>query len=115
MRLEPLLTAEETRHAEEAHQGPLEELMERAGAAVAEIVLRQFPGSVTVVCGKGNNGGDGKVCARLLQQAGREGRIVDGVGDLGEPDVIVVALLGIGLRDAPREDARRMIDLMNAS
>ena len=48
--------------------------MERAGAAVAEIVLRQFPGSVTVVCGKGNNGGDGKVCARVLKEAGREVR-----------------------------------------
>jgi hydroxyethylthiazole kinase-like uncharacterized protein yjeF len=36
------------------------------------------------------------------------------VGDLGEPDVIVDALLGIGLRDAPREDAARMIELINA-
>jgi hydroxyethylthiazole kinase-like uncharacterized protein yjeF len=115
MRLQPLLTAEETRRAEEAHQGPLEELMERAGAAVAELVLRQFPGGVTVVCGKGNNGGDGKVCARVLKEAGREVRVVDGVGDLGEPDVIVDALLGIGLQDAPREDAARMIELMNAS
>ena len=88
--------------------------MERAGAAVAELVLRQFPGSVTVVCGKGNNGGDGKVCARVLHEAGREVRVVDGVGDLGEPDVIVDALLGIGLRDAPREDAARMIELINA-
>ena len=42
-------------------------------------------------------------------------RIVDGVGDLGEPDVIVDALLGIGLREAPREDAARMIELINAS
>jgi ADP-dependent NAD(P)H-hydrate dehydratase / NAD(P)H-hydrate epimerase len=115
MRLQPLLTAEETRRAEEAHQGPLEELMERAGAAVAEVVLRQFPGSVTVVCGKGNNGGDGKVCARVLEEAGREVHLVDGVGDLGEPDVIVDALLGIGLRDAPREDAARMIELINAN
>ncbi|MFL5961894.1 MAG: NAD(P)H-hydrate dehydratase [Gaiellaceae bacterium] len=114
MRLQPLLTAEETRRAEQAHQGPLEELMERAGTAVAEIVLRRFPGNVTVVCGKGNNGGDGKVCARVLKEAGREVRVVDGVGDLGEPDVIVDALLGIGLQDAPREDAARMIDLMNA-
>ena len=115
MRLEPLLTAEETRLAEEAHQGPLEELMERAGAAVADLVLRLFPGAVTVVCGKGNNGGDGKVCARVLQEAGREVRVVDGVGELGEPDVIVDALLGIGLRDAPREDAARMIERIKVS
>ena len=43
MRLQPLLTADETRRAEEAHQGSLEELMERAGAAVAELVLRAVP------------------------------------------------------------------------
>ena len=115
MRLQPLLTADETRRAEEGHQGSMEELMDRAGTAVAGHVLRQFPGRVTVVCGKGNNGGDGKVCARVLREAGREVTVVDGVGDLGEPDVIVDALLGIGLTDAPREDAARMIDLINAS
>ena len=115
MRLDPLLTAEETRRAEEAHQGSLDELMERAGAAVAELVLRQFPGRVTVVCGKGNNGGDGKVCARVLREKGRDVQVVDGVGDLGNPDVIVDALLGIGLKEAPREDAARMIDLINGS
>ncbi len=113
MRLEPLLTADETRRAEEAHQGSMEELMERAGTAVAELVLRQFPGSVTVVCGQGNNGGDGKVCARVLRAAGRDVHVVEGVGDLGTPDVVVDALLGIGLRDAPREDAARMIELIN--
>jgi len=115
MRTVPLLTAEETKRAEEAHQGSLEELMERAGAAVADLVLRQFPGAVTVVCGSGNNGGDGRVCARALQKAGRAVRVVDGLGDLGEPDVVVDALLGIGLRDVPREDAARMIDRINAS
>ena len=80
MRLQPLLTADETRRAEEAHQGALEELMERAGAAVAEHVLRQFPGRVTVVCGGGLNGGDGHVCARKLREAGRDVLVVDGVG-----------------------------------
>jgi ADP-dependent NAD(P)H-hydrate dehydratase / NAD(P)H-hydrate epimerase len=115
VRLQALLTAEETRQAEEAHPGDLGELMERAGAAVAELILRDFPGRVTVVCGKGNNGGDGRICARLLTEAGRHVRVVDGVGDLGEPDVIVDALLGIGLREAPREDAARMIELVNAS
>ena len=114
MRLQPLLTADETRAAEEAHQGSLEELMERAGAAVAETVLRQFPGRVTVVCGKGFNGGDGKVCARVLREAGREVTLVEGVGDLGDPDVVVDALVGIGLREAPREDAARMIERINA-
>ena len=114
MRLEPLLTAEETRAAEDAHSGSLDELMERAGAVVADVVLRRFPGRVTVVCGGGNNGGDGKVCARVLEAAGRSVRVVDGLGDLGEPDVIVDALLGIGLHDAPREDAARMIELINA-
>ena len=113
MRFEALLTADETRRAEEAHQGSMEDLMERAGSAVAELVLREFPGRVTVVCGRGNNGGDGKVCARVLREAGREVQVVDGVGDLGEPDVVVDALLGIGLKDAPREDAARMIELIN--
>jgi len=115
VRLLPLLTAAETRAAEEAHPGSLDELMERAGAAVAGLVLRAFPGRVTVVCGKGKNGGDGRICARVLREAGREVTLVDGVGDLGDPDVVVDALLGIGLEGPPREDAARMIDLINAA
>jgi NAD(P)H-hydrate epimerase len=115
MRLEPLLTADETRRAEAAHAGPMDELMERAGTAVAEVVLRRFPGRVSVVCGKGLNGGDGKVCARVLREAGRDVQVIDGVGDLDAPDVVVDALLGIGLSEAPREDAARMIELINAS
>jgi ADP-dependent NAD(P)H-hydrate dehydratase / NAD(P)H-hydrate epimerase len=114
-RLEPLVTAEETRLAEEAHQGPLEELMERAGNAVAQLVLARFPGAVAVVCGAGNNGGDGRVCARVLEAAGRQVTVVEGLGDLGDADVIVDALLGIGLKEAPREDAARMIERINAS
>jgi ADP-dependent NAD(P)H-hydrate dehydratase / NAD(P)H-hydrate epimerase len=48
------------------------ELMERAGAGVADAVERLAPdGPVTVVCGKGNNGGDGLVVARLLRHGGR--------------------------------------------
>jgi NAD(P)H-hydrate epimerase len=115
MNLEPLLTADETRRAEAAHEGPLEELMERAGIAVADVVLERFPGRVAVVCGEGNNGGDGRVTARVLKEAGRDVTLVDGFGELGEPDVIVDALLGIGLREAPREDVARMIGLINAA
>ena len=89
--------------------------MERAGAAVAQVVLGRFPGRVAVVCGTGNNGGDGRVCARVLREAGRDVTLVEGLGDLGAPDVVVDALLGIGLKEAPREDAARIIERINAT
>ena len=49
-------------------------LMERAGAALAEEAERLCPedGDLVVVCGGGNNGGDGFVCARILLQKGRD-------------------------------------------
>ncbi len=53
------------------------DLMERAGAGVARAVERlAADGPVTVVCGKGNNGGDGLVAARLLRRAGRQVTVV---------------------------------------
>jgi hydroxyethylthiazole kinase-like uncharacterized protein yjeF len=53
------------------------DLMERAGAGTARAVERLVPdGPVTVVCGKGNNGGDGLVVARLLRQSGRQVTVV---------------------------------------
>ena len=79
--LTPLLDADAMRAVdrwaiEERGVGSLE-LMERAGAAVARSLERVTPdGPVAVVCGKGNNGGDGLVVARLLREAGRSVTVV---------------------------------------
>jgi hydroxyethylthiazole kinase-like uncharacterized protein yjeF len=74
--LTPLPDAETMRAVDrwaiEGRGVPSLDLMERAGAAVARTVEQIAPdGMVAVVCGKGNNGGDGLVVARLLRDAGR--------------------------------------------
>jgi hydroxyethylthiazole kinase-like uncharacterized protein yjeF len=53
-------------------------LMENAGTAVADFVTCQYRSAerIGVICGKGNNGGDGLVAARKLKAAGREVRVV---------------------------------------
>jgi len=53
-------------------------LMENAGSAVAQFVVEQYPNAkrIGVVCGKGNNGGDGFVAARKLHEAGRDVRVL---------------------------------------
>jgi ADP-dependent NAD(P)H-hydrate dehydratase / NAD(P)H-hydrate epimerase len=56
---------------------PSLELMERAGEGAARAVQHISPdGALVVVCGKGNNGGDGLVVARLLREASREVSVV---------------------------------------
>ena len=76
---EPLLNASRMRAVDlwaiEQQGVPSLELMERAGEGVLRAVERVAPdGPVTVVCGKGNNGGDGFVAVRLLRQAGARPR-----------------------------------------
>src|ERR1700680_93183 len=53
-------------------------LMENAGSAVARFVLSDYPQAerVAIVCGKGNNGGDGFVVASKLVEAGRAVRVL---------------------------------------
>jgi hydroxyethylthiazole kinase-like uncharacterized protein yjeF len=60
-------------------------LMENAGSAVADFALFAHPSAKTfgVICGKGNNGGDGFVVARKLHEAGREVRVLL-LADAGE-------------------------------
>ena len=135
---EPLYTAEEMRAAEQAHDGPMLELMERAGSAAADSVLRRYPAarSVAVWCGTGANGGDGFVVARKLHEAGRAVEIVlvgseDNIaGDAeenlelarklkipftepGGGEVAVDALFGTGFSGKPRDEAARAIEELN--
>jgi len=64
--------SETDRQTEQVFGIPLTELMEAAGMAVATFAKRRYPKArrVVVLCGKGNNGGDGMVAARLLAASG---------------------------------------------
>jgi ADP-dependent NAD(P)H-hydrate dehydratase / NAD(P)H-hydrate epimerase len=121
---------------------PSLELMERAGAGLADLVRARAPeGRVSVVVGKGNNGGDGLVVARLLRESGREvdvlllapGHELQGdartnLDRLPQPaprpfepaaldgaGAVVDAILGTGFAGEPREPARSAIAAINAT
>ncbi|MFZ2114505.1 MAG: NAD(P)H-hydrate dehydratase [Solirubrobacteraceae bacterium] len=89
---EPLLDAPQMRAVDrwaiEQRGIPSLDLMERAGQGVARAVEEHAPdGPVVVVCGKGNNGGDGFVVARLLREAARDVTVVcSAAGEELSPD-----------------------------
>src|SRR4051794_35533307 len=140
--LDPLPSAQEMRETDRwaiEEQGiPSLDLMERAGQGLADAAdtAARGDGPVVIVCGKGNNGGDGLVAARLLREQRREVRVVllgdpaDLQGDakanlerlpgpppepfdpatLQRASVIVDAILGTGFDGEPREPARTAIE-----
>lgn len=125
--LSPLYDAEGIRAIDRwaiEEQGvPSAELMEAAGTALAEAVAGLAPqGPVRIVCGKGNNGGDGKVAARHLRAMGFEVETVDLWSDdvpgdfdgwLAGSGAVVDAIFGTGFSGAPREPAATAVDAIN--
>jgi NAD(P)H-hydrate epimerase len=140
-----LLTAEEMGRADRLTiEGgvPGAVLMDNAGRGVADAVSARFPDAATVavLCGPGNNGGDGFVAARYLMERGYAVRLgFDGdpaklpadaadmaarFGKTPEPlsadllagaDVIVDALFGAGLARPIKGKLAALIDAANAS
>ena len=120
----PVLTADQMREVDRAtiERGtPSATLMERAGGRVVEVIEREFAPlarhRVLIFCGKGNNGGDGRVVARLLQ--GRVGQLQ--IFSIGDPQdirvdatLIVDALLGTGLKGPAKGEPLACIRTINA-
>jgi ADP-dependent NAD(P)H-hydrate dehydratase / NAD(P)H-hydrate epimerase len=124
---------------------PSLDLMEAAGGAVAEAAQESArPGPIRVVCGKGNNGGDGLVAARRLAATGHEVEALllwpadelsgdaaanlerlesdarevspgDFAGALAGSGAVVDAIFGTGFEGAPRAPADAAIDAINGS
>jgi NAD(P)H-hydrate epimerase len=126
----------------ETHGIPGLELMERAGLALADACDGSITeGGIAVVCGSGNNGGDGFVAARLLLERGRDVRVLllaeadTYKGDaranlerlpservaaftpepLAAAGLVVDALLGTGFSGEPREPLSGAIAAINAA
>jgi NAD(P)H-hydrate epimerase len=96
----------------------VETLMEAAGAAVvAELRKRWSPRPVVVLCGPGNNGGDGLVIARLLQRAAWDVRVAP-LKDLSIPvldgaELVVDALFGAGLSRPIDGAVREVVEMID--
>ena len=128
--MEPVLTPEAMGAADRrtiAAGTPEEVLMERAGRAVAWEVRRVTAGAyghhVVIVCGKGNNGGDGLVTARTLTRWGMRVHVfeLDGVVDrahferaLATADAAVDAMYGTGFRGTLDGDAAWVAERLRA-
>jgi len=119
-------------------------LMQRAGQAAWQCVLQHWPRAqrLVVLCGSGNNGGDGYVLARLAQQAKRQVRVLQfphalprtplaqrawadylaaggystaSLDELRKADLIVDALFGIGLNRPLENEDTTLIQAINNS
>jgi NAD(P)H-hydrate epimerase len=121
--LDPLYEAAEMRAADawaiKERGVPEADLMERAALGLARVTAAVArPGPIRIVVGKGNNGGDGRVAARLLAEDGHEVELIDGTepfdpARLEGSGAVVDALLGTGFEGEPREPVASAIWAIN--
>lgn len=104
-----LLTPQQMQQVDDTCGISINTLIERAGRAVAEEIVRRYAARKTVVlCGPGNKGRDGAVAARYLQSWGWPISISD---DIGDAELIIDALYGSGLnRDFPQNLADKIVN-----
>ena len=118
-----LLTAEQSRAADKAAIAsgiPADTLMEKAGKAVADVICEHFKQCrVLIVCGNGNNGGDGHVVERLLRNRGWrvEAPSIDEFSPsmLRDMALVVDAMFGTGLNRDIEGKAKDAITAINNS
>lgn len=121
---------------------PTEVLMENAGRSVAEFIEEKYGkgNKIGIVCGTGNNGGDGFVAARYLKEKNKVQVLMarprqsirtdlarknfEKVADISSPaedadlkqfDLVVDGLLGTGVHRKVEESYRTLIELINSS
>lgn len=112
-------------------------MMQRAGKAALDLILQRWPKikDIAIFCGGGNNGGDGYVVAHLSHERGirvtvwqigdsKHGsdlskqintKSFTEQSDIGDPDLIVDAICGIGLHSPLRKDAQAAVNKIQQS
>jgi hydroxyethylthiazole kinase-like uncharacterized protein yjeF len=116
----PIYLTEDIRRIEKSAEGATPPLMERAGAAAAELATRLVPDDrkdVLVLAGPGNNGGDARIAAAKLRERFFRVTLAHGPEELpaaAQWSLVIDGLFGIGLaRDVEGEYAR-LVDYANA-
>lgn len=116
----PVYLAADIRRIEQAAGDPTPPLMERAGAASAEVALTLLAENrkdVLVLAGPGNNGGDARIVARILAE--KFLRVVTAVKPADIPDdvrwgLVVDGLFGIGLARPIEGEYAKLVHYANA-